>query len=280
VGQPINLTMTLSATGLSADALPPLSLPAIQGATVYPDQPKTSTAEDDALWQGSSERHFAVVPERPGTLTMPATTLRWFDVTSGQERTAEIPAYSITVLPAAGTVAAASSAATPVSAAGAALAAATPAGWMAHGATWRWIALASLLLWLLTLLAWWLWRCRSPRRFLAAASAGDRGGSSNQRRQAFLAAVRDGDALAQWRSLLAWAQAERPAIRNAGELQASLADAAQQQAIAELQRACYGDGGSASRLDLAETFKRGFAWRVADEKHDDDLPPLYPFKLH
>ncbi|MDE2086129.1 MAG: protein BatD, partial [Xanthomonadaceae bacterium] len=163
VGQPINLTMTLSATGLSADALPQLSLPAIQGATVYPDQPKTATAEDGAWLQGSVARGFAVVPERAGTLTLPATTLRWFDVTSGQERTAEIPARSIAVLPAAG-MAASSSAPAPAAAPAAAVPATPAAAAREQGAPWRWIALASLLLWLLTVLMWWLWRRRAPRR--------------------------------------------------------------------------------------------------------------------
>lgn len=279
VGQPINLTMTLSATGLSADVLPQLSLPAMQGATVYPDQPKTATAEDDALLQGSSERHFAVVPEQAGTLTMPATTLRWFDVTSGQEQTAEIPAHSITVLPAAG-VAAASSTALPTSISTMEPVATTQAGTALRGVPWRWIALASLLLWLFTVLAWWLWRRKPARRPAAVAGDAVAGGSSSQRKQVFLAAARGGDAQMQLRSLLAWAQAERPAIRNAGELQAALADAAQQQAIADLQRRCYGDGGSAANPDLAETFKRGFAWSASDKADDDGLPPLYPFKLH
>ena len=279
VGQPINLNMTLSASGLLADALPPLTLPAMQGATVYPDQPKTATAEDGAWLQGSSERHFAVVPERAGMLTLPATTLRWFDVTSGQEQTAEIPAHSITVLPAAAATAGASTVA-PASSATAAALAATPAGVAWRGVPWRWLALACLLLWLLTMLAWWwLGRRRPPRRAAVVTAVGGAAGSSHQRKQAFLAAARGGDALAQLRSLLAWAQAERPLIRNAGELQAALADETQRQAIAELQRRCYGDAGSATGLDLTETFERGFAWNATGGVDDDGLPPLYPFKL-
>lgn len=276
VGQPINLTMTLSATGLSADALPQLSLPAVQGATVYPDQPKTATAEDDAWLQGSSTRGFAVVPERAGTLTLPATTLRWFDVTSGQVQTAEIPAHSITVLPAAGAAAAPSSSS--------AAPAAAPVAAIAQGAApqnppWRWIALASLLLWLLTVLAWWLWRRRAPRRPVAVAAGGATSESARRLKQAFLAAARGGDASMQLRSLLAWAQAERPAIRHAGELDAVLADGEQRQAIAALQRRCYGGAGEAARVDLAKTFERGFAWRSDGREDDDGLPPLYPFKL-
>ncbi|BFI97242.1 MAG: BatD family protein [Rhodanobacter sp.] len=282
VGQPINLTMTLSATGLAGDVLPQLSLPAIQGATVYPDQPKTATAEDDAWLQGSSERNFAVVPERAGTLTLPATTLRWFDVTSGQERTAEIPARSIDVLPAA---AAAATPATSASASSPAVAATTPtspsaaANTMPRGTPWRWIALAALSLWLLTVLAWWLSHHRAPRRAVPVATDRAARDSTRHLKQAFLAAAQAGDAAAQLRCLLAWAQAERPAIRHAGELGEALADGKQRQAVATLQRRCYGGDGAVEPVGLAETFKQGFVWRGEARDDDDGLPPLYPFKL-
>ena len=154
-----------------------------------------------------------------------------------------------------------------------------PAAATPQDAPWRWIALASLLLWLLSVLAWWLWRRRAPRRPAAAASAGAADDSARRLKQAFLAAARGNDASAQLRNLLAWAQAERPAIRHAGELCAALADEKQRQAIAALQRRCYGGAGEAAGVDLAETFKRGFAWRSNEHEADDGLPPLYPFKL-
>lgn len=46
VGQPLNLTMDLQATGLSYEALPALSLPPLDGATVYPDKPVTGNRQD------------------------------------------------------------------------------------------------------------------------------------------------------------------------------------------------------------------------------------------
>ena len=273
-GQPINLTMKLSATGLPFEALPALSLPALQGATVYPDQPATATANDGPWLVGSRQRAFAVVPEQAGTLTLPATTLRWFDVATGQEQTAEIPAHSVNVLPAAGAAGTPPMAAAPTAAASTATHGATP------GPPWRAIALASLLLWLLSALAWWLWRRRVPRA-PAAAVHGAATDSTRHLRQAFLAAARGSDASAQLRSLLAWAQAERPAIQHPGALHAALADEAQRRALAELQRRCYGAATStmAAGDDLAAAFKHGFAWRAADKADDDALPPLYPFKL-
>ena len=279
VGQPINLVMKLSATGLPSETLPALSLPTLQGATVYPDQPATATANDGPWLVGSRQRAFAVVPEQAGTLTLPATTLRWFDVDTGQEQTAEIPAHSITVLPAAGAAAAPPAASSTPAAAEPV--AAVPVSTMSHDAAWRWIALASLLLWLLSVLAWWLWRRRAAHGPAMLAAGSGAAESVRRARQAFLAAARGSDAGAQLRSLLAWAQAERPAIQHPGALHAALADEAQRRALAELQHRCYGAAAStaAGGDDLAEVFKRGFAWHEAGKIDADALPPLYPFKL-
>jgi hypothetical protein len=275
VGQPINLTMNLQATGLSYETLPALSLPTLDGATVYPDKPVTGDHVDDQWITGRRQQSFAIVPERAGKLTIPATTLKWWNVQSGKIETAEIPARSITVLPAAGAAAAAPTAAAPDAPADAPVSALTPTA-----TPWRWIALGSLALWLLSAVGWWLWRrlarsAKKPARTPPAAS-------SRQQQLAFLAAARGSDSAAQAQTLLAWARAERPAIQHLGELSDALDDAAQRAAIDDLQQRRYASAPSASVVSdgLAEAFKRGFAWRQRDaDAADDPLPPLYPFKL-
>ena len=102
VGKPLNLTMTLQATGLPFEALPALSLPALDGATVYPDKPVTGTHNDGPWVVGRRQQAFAVVPERAGTLTLPATTVKWWNVLTDKMEVAQIPARSVTVLPAVG----------------------------------------------------------------------------------------------------------------------------------------------------------------------------------
>lgn len=282
VGQPVNLVMHLSAIGLAATALPNLSLPPVDGAQVYPDQPKTTAANDGPWLAGSRERAFALVPERAGTLVVPATTLRWFDVTTGQAQTAEIPAHTLTVLPAAS---AAAGSPPPATSAGtrhevAAAAPSTPSP--RHAFPWRWIALASIVLWLLSLLAWWRQRRRRaslpamPATRTAPTLPPDVGAA----RRAFEAAVRSGTAAEQLHCLLAWAHAERPAIRQPGGLAAALDDDAQCLALAALQRRCYGTGASSGdAADPGLAFARGFAWRGAGKPPGDGLPPLYPFDL-
>ncbi|MBQ4855374.1 protein BatD [Rhodanobacter sp. B2A1Ga4] len=277
VGQPLNLTMTLEATGLSYEALPALSLPPLDGATVYPDKPVTGNRQDGQWIIGRRQQSFAIVPERAGTLTIPATTLKWWNVLTDKMEVAQIPAHSVSVLPAIG------AAATPAPAATAQVhdeVAASPGLAAAPASTpWRWIALASLGLWLLSALTWWLWRRR--RRVPSATPPAAARTSARNSQLAFLAAARGGDPAAQVHSLLAWARAERPAIQHLGELAAALDDAAQRAAIDALQQRRYaGAPAPDAGTNLAEAFKRGFAWRAAAASEDSGLPPLYPFKLH
>src|SRR5690606_16699237 len=123
----------------------------------------------------------------------------------------------------------------------------------------------------------WRWRRRGTPTASTTAAAPD---TTRQLRLAFLAAARGSDTAAQVRSLLAWARAERPLLRNLGDLSAALADEAQRRAIDHLQQRHYA-GMASGEDDLAAVFKRGFVWRASGPAStDQDLPPLYPFNLH
>ncbi|HZX71052.1 MAG TPA: BatD family protein [Rhodanobacter sp.] len=285
VGQPLNLSMTLQATGLSDDALPALSLPPLDGATAYPDKPVSHNHVAGQWMVGQRQQAFAIVPERAGTLSLPATTLRWWNVLTDKMEVAQIPAHSITVLPALG----GSAAQAPAAAASAAAASTSSSSAAPHATAapstatpWRWIALGSIALWLLSMLAWW-WR-RRRRGAPEVAPTPEPVSTTRQSQLAFLAAARGSDVATQVRCLLAWARAERPDIQHLGELSAALADASQRGAIDVLQRRHYAGVSTPSdetTVDLAGVFKRGFVWRSAAPGEDDAvLPPLYPFKLH
>lgn len=287
VGQPLSLTMTLRATGLPAEALPALTLPSVAGASIYPGKTDGSTRADGQWLLGQRQRVFAIVPNQAGTLTIPATTVKWWNVLTQRVEVAQIPAHSVSVLPAPGTHNGAPSAAAPVAASsapaapGARIRVAT-APWQ-----WRWIALVVAALCVAGALAWWWLRRRrrdaqAPAPAPVAATAAPVAPSVRQARLQFLAAARGGDASAQAHSLLAWARLERPEIRNLGDVLERLDDASQRSAIAGLQRRMYADAPySAGSADLAEVFKRGFAWKhPAGTGKDSGLPPLYPFDLH
>ncbi len=291
VGQPFNLTLRIDATGLSFDALPALTLPALDGATAYPDKPVTGNRIDGGWIVGHCEHRFAIVPGRAGTLVIPAITVKWWNVVTDQPETATIPAHSIHVLPAIGaaapTAGPAPAASTPAAAARDAL---TPVTRAPGGATapatrspWMWVALALAVLWLLTFPVLLLRRGRLARPGRPARSAPEAPVSPKAHREAFLHAAREGDVATQARALLAWAQGERPALRHLEAVAAELDSDEQRAAIASLERARYaGAAAGPSSATLESAFARGFAWRCHDGTGgpgDDLLPPLYPFKL-
>jgi hypothetical protein len=288
VGQPVNLRMSIEAVGVPAEALPDLSLPAIDGATVYPDQ-STNTTHDDGQWlTGHRERSFAIFPQRAGSLTIPAITLTWFNVQTGQKQVATIPEHTLTVLAAANgapapaaSAAQASPSASPVTPAVAVPSTGdqTPPPSMLS-TPWRWIAIGSLGLWALSALMFWWWRQRKSTALSASSIHAEPTESSRSSRHAFMEAARGKDRGTQARRLLAWARSERPGLQNLGQLSQALASEAQRDAIDRLQHLQYAGDTVDDATDLAAVFAQGFIWqKETDAGQESPLPPLYPFKL-
>ncbi|WIG54235.1 MAG: hypothetical protein OJF61_000021 [Rhodanobacteraceae bacterium] len=288
-GVPLTVTLSISATGQPADALPEPELPAIAGARVYPDQTRDSTDDSGQWLQGTRTRSFAIVPQRDGTLSLPAITLNWWDVAHDRAQQASVPARTLYV---SGAVAGASSSTPPQSVQPIVRNAptppsTTPASALVRGTqtVWRVIALASLVLWVMVIVAaaaWW-WMRREQRRPVpprAGVAIDEAPQDHRALRKAALDAARGHDAAACEHALLAWARARRPDIVNMAALRAALRDSAQRDALDALQRARWQGGDSAAACaSVADVFPRGFAWREDEKsacgKHDD-LPPLYP----
>lgn len=279
VGEPLNLVMNVQAVGLPYEALPALSLPSLDGATVYPDKPVNGTRVEGQWLVGRRQQSFAVVPNRAGKLSIPETTLTWWNVVENHAETTRIPAQTFNVLAAPGAPATPAAPApqintTPVDAAPA------QAPVVGQHVWWRNIALASFGLWLMTMLAWLVWRRRRGRAAPAAFPLETKG-TTPHLRTAFLAAARGKNAAEQASALLAWAQAERPMLRNLGELAKALSAGPQREAIDALQRKHYAgadETGLGERLTAA--FKHGFAWQPLEQASNvSPLPPLYPFNV-
>lgn len=304
-GVPLTVTLAIDAVGLPADALPEPQLPAIAGTVVYPDQTRDATDATGPWLQGSRTRSFAIVPQRDGTLALPAITLAWWNVASDHEEQASVPARTLRVTgsiatPSASMVNPAGSSAT----GGSAPLAQVHVPMVPYGdAPWRGVALASLAAWIvaLALLGAWWWRRHAQRGLgvgslgdtpgqAAPASASDAGAVSpmphprppDQRtlQANALAAARAGDAATCERALLAWARALRSDITHAGALRDTLADRTQCSALDMLQRARWHGGDAAAACTaVADTFAGGFKWRVdaaSTAAGDPRLPPLYP----
>jgi hypothetical protein len=123
---------------------------------------------------------------------------------------------------------------------------------------WHWVSLALVLLWLATMVAWWLSRRRAPK---IAAPVPTRTPplrvSESQARDRFQSACRIDDPLAARRALLDWAQARWLDSPPAGlrALAGRLDDPEIDALLVDLDRACFAHGewnGSA----LAQALKR------------------------
>ena len=297
VGQPVTVSMRLEAQGVPASALPALSLPDLHGAQVYPDKASSQDQGSSQGVRGVREQRFAIVPQQAGKLTLPETTVKWWNLRTHQAEFARIPAQTLDVRAAAGQPASAATTTGPAPAASVAPVVAAPEAAGGQANPWRGLAYGLLALWLLTMLigfGWWRRRGRksgarprqeptlSPSVDAAAsvATRATRAARPGSQQQAFAQACQGTDLARQEQSLLAWARAERGTIRQLGDLQQALVEGVQSQVIAELQRARYGVG-SVDGAALAAAFAGGFQWRPdhPDQDAASGLPPLYPFKL-
>lgn len=292
VGEPLTLTLRLQAQGLGYEQLPQLKLPAIDGADIYPDKSTTRNRDDGQWLFGERIRKFAVVPNRPGQLTLPSISIDWWDTAHDRAATASVPAVTLSVAAAAGAAAPSAGAALPQPATGAVPNVAPvqtpsmPAGRIAVGVDttqlkfWKTLALFALLLWTATLLFALLWLLRQRRSTgNVVDSLTPSGGGQRAQRGAFRAACRRADWTEAARALLALARIERSDLRNLGAMAAQLDDSSQISAIAELQRACYGSRPAAD-LDarLLTAFANGPRFAQSPTAAAAALPPLYPFR--
>ncbi|HJT98806.1 MAG TPA: BatD family protein [Rhodanobacteraceae bacterium] len=280
VGDPVTRTIRLQAQGLGFEQLPELDLAAPDGAEIYPDKPDTRTRDDGTWLYGERVRKFAFVPTKPGTLTIPGVSVRWWDTAHDRAETTELAAHTLTVLPAVG---GATTPASPAPAGTNAPATSSPGTTTSGHATptpprvrtWQMLAALGFALWLATLALWW----RSRRATPATPTDATPPSGSSAQRAAFLRACALGELAGAERALVAWARSERPDVRNLGELAARLDNGAQTESLAALQRARYADGppqGVGTQLERA--FKSGLAWRkaVAKSTRQSALPALYP----
>ncbi|MDH5831975.1 BatD family protein [Luteimonas sp. M1R5S18] len=273
-GEAATIDVELVADGASASQVPDLTLPAIDGAQVFPEPPQVDEAFERGRPRTRVTRRFAVVPTQAGTLRVAGPRLQWWDVRAGTARTATVPALELEVAPGDSAVAPVDDAAQAAFEAG--------RGDAATGdvRTWRWLAMAFALLWLGTL-AWWLRerRTASAARPLSGADAvadAAPGGAPSTSARDLQRLLQTGDLGEVELALLRLASPPAPTLDALSE---RLDAAAQRAAIARLQEARWNAGDPAvARQALREAFVAGPRWRaaVAPDASERLLPPLYP----
>jgi len=269
-GEAATVVLEAVADGASAAQLPALELDAGNAAQVFPEPAQVDETLVDGRPRTRVTRRFSVVPARAGTLRIEGPRLPWWDVQAGAARTATLPALTLDVAPGSGSF----SAPAPAPAAQADPLA-TPVddgriripGIQGRVLPWAAATAGFALLWFATL--WWgLHRRPAPATATAEHKPAPANLSSLKR------ALDTGDLGDVVEALGALAT---PPTREVGALQQHLDDPAQRDALAQLERARWGDGdGMAARRALRTAFRDGPRWRRVSKDARELLPPLYP----
>jgi len=97
VGEPITRNISITAKGLTGAQIMPLVLSESDAYKIYPDQPQLDDSADASGVTGIRRESFALVPNRPGEITLPAVTVRWWDSGKQRMQTAKLDAVTLQV---------------------------------------------------------------------------------------------------------------------------------------------------------------------------------------
>jgi BatD DUF11 like domain len=301
VGDPVTWHLHLEAQGLTAAQLPDLNalLKLPPGLKAYPDQPKLDNDTHGDTVVGTRDQSVALIADQPGQYAVPSFTLHWWDVDAKQAREITVPGRTLTIADAGAptSVQSAPDTSRPADAAPGPLTAQNPDGSPSSGASksaagedasrppatrdaWRWVSTVLGLLWVGTLLAWYLnARRRMTTRAAGPASAQERDSSVSvaQARRAFHEACKRDDARAARANLIRWLHIARPATTGSGlrSLFTAASDARLTTLLVDLDRACFG-GGAWSGASLLEALPDLPTARARAPQRAPALASLYP----
>jgi hypothetical protein len=288
VGEPVTLTIALAAPGLLGAQLPAVALPEIEGAKLYQDKAQVENLHKDGGITGLRKESIALVPTRPGRLTVPEVRIPWWDKGRRQvayavrpSRTLEVTGSPVAPGPLGGAASGPSTLPSPVPVApGAELS--PPAG--AANISWPWLLVGGgvgvLVLggWLFT-----LYLLIQARRQLAVRTAAQgqaeaaQGGREREGFAALVQACHDNDPLRARAALLAWVKSRHPGASVTGaELEKLFPGGGLAEELAAIDRALYGQGTSqwqgGGLLAKVKRFRKGGGEGSGEEPV---LPPLY-----
>ncbi|RKY14576.1 MAG: hypothetical protein DRQ55_20600, partial [Planctomycetota bacterium] len=167
-GDAINMQIDLSALGLTGAQLPEVQIKGLgDQLKLYPDQPAfTDRTTDGETIEGHRVQTFVLIASKSGTLEIPEIQLRWWDRNNDRQEVASLPAIEIEVLPLksnagdtpANTGTTLVQKTQPSSSSAGQSADATQAGGVSS--MWKWLSLASISGWLLSIIGFIYYRRR------------------------------------------------------------------------------------------------------------------------
>jgi hypothetical protein len=273
-GEPITRVITISALGQLETQIPAIDPPNVSGVNVYPDRPELSRQIEPGGIRGVRKDQYAIIGVDAGEMTLPPLRLPWWDVEAGEWQVAELPERSVGILPSreAPVVDPAPTVTTVDEDTEApATAVSVPPDF------WRLAAQVIVVLWLLTLGAWWL--SSRPRREPREPEPPPLHKLQARHLKSARKAALSGDGAGVRQAMLEWGRLQWPddTPRSIGAL-ARRVSAPLSDELSRLSRAAYGRNGEGWDGEALARSLRSFA--VLDDATkdtaSDPLPPLMP----
>lgn len=234
VGEPVNRSIQLEAKGLASSLLPELQIDNIPGAKAYQDP---AEEEQTVNAEGISAKQTVVVgivPTEPGTLELPEIRIPWWNTAADRLEEAVIPGETFRVAPSP-TAAVNVPAAAPNIEPSTEIEAAQSSG---VNAFWQQLAIALTVLWVLTLIAWFV-HSRRSKPVAEQQSKVVESKSEQEALRQLTKACQSNDGIKVVNYLVEWGSFRYGKVRSVQELATRSQSPELQQAIAELENALY-----------------------------------------
>ncbi len=285
MGENLTRRITLKASDLPSEALPPLPEDTPPGVRAYPDQPQRSTQVTPEGLVSTLEQTIALVPVQAGEMTLPEVRLAWWDTDTDNQQVAVIPARTLSV---ADTGAAAVPPAPEPppdgsTTTGTASEPETGSSPEATGSIWPWVSLALAVAWAATVAGWW-WSGRNGRGTRKQPVPHEGDNNEHALFDQLIIAARKGSAETP-HFLIRWMQHRHPdqLFHTAGDVVKFLEDEALAAELDRLQADLFAGKGSpesgvADRQALVRALEQ-VRRRKARTTRENGLRPLYPDNL-
>ena len=99
VGEPVSRTLVLQAKGLAGSQIPEIDIPRPDGIKVYPEPAESETRTDGKTVYGIQQQKISYIPNKSGTITIPALKIDWWNVKTKKQETFTLPKLVLNVAP-------------------------------------------------------------------------------------------------------------------------------------------------------------------------------------
>ena len=161
-GEPLTRIISLTAEGLTSAQLPELDQVDVAGIKQYPDKPVLEDQRSAQGINGIRQQRTAIIATAAGQYTLPEITIPWWNLKTGTQEIARLPARTIEVRPAAteATASQSAEAVKPLLTDGSVESVDRQPESVSY---WMWVSIVLALGWIVSIFFWWIKRKGSSR---------------------------------------------------------------------------------------------------------------------